>query len=86
MFILGQLIEKNLVSCQIPENKRSYRTINYLTEEGKRVVDKINSRVEVALSNGGNGLSDEQRRTFYDSMEIIIDNLTKYISKEEAGI
>ena len=74
------------MSCQIPENKRSYRTINYLTEEGKRVVDKINSRVEVALSNGGNGLSDEQRRTFYDSMEIIIDNLTKYISKEEAGI
>lgn len=83
---LGQLIEKKLVSCQIPENKRSYRTVNYLTEEGKRVVDKINNRVEVALSNGGNGLSDEQRRTFYDSMEIIIDNLAKYISREEAAL
>ena len=30
---LSQLSAKGLVSCELPENKRSYRTLYYLTEE-----------------------------------------------------
>lgn len=37
---LSQLSAKGLVSCELPENKRSYRTLYYLTEEGSTVVKK----------------------------------------------
>ena len=30
---LSQLSAKGLVSCELPQNKRSYRTVYYLTEE-----------------------------------------------------
>ena len=40
---LSQLSAKGLVSCELPENKRSYRTLYYLTEEGSTVVKKIGS-------------------------------------------
>ena len=35
-----------------------------LQKKGKGLLIKSMAGVEVALSNGGNGLSDEQRRTF----------------------
>ena len=37
---LSQLSSKGLVSCELPEHKRSYRTLYYLTEEGNTVVKK----------------------------------------------
>ena len=36
---LSQLSAKGLVSCELPENKRSYRTLYYLTEVGSTVVN-----------------------------------------------
>ena len=42
---LSQLSSKGLVSCELPEHKRSYRTLYYLTEEGNTVVKKISSRI-----------------------------------------
>ena len=47
---LSQLSAKGLVSCELPENKRSYRTLYYLTEEGSTVVKKIGSRIYSALA------------------------------------
>lgn len=37
---LSQLSSKGLVSCELPEHKRSYRTLYYLTEEGNTVVKR----------------------------------------------
>ena len=47
---LSQLSSKGLVSCELPEHKRSYRTLYYLTEEGNTVVKKISSRIYSALA------------------------------------
>lgn len=80
---LAQLIDKGLVECSVPQNKRSYRTVHYLTDAGRAMVDKMNERVAVALFNGGNGLSDKQREDFYDAMDIILQNLSNYISNEQ---
>lgn len=80
---LSQLIKKGLVCCKLPENKRSYRTLHYLTNQGRSLVSKINERIEHALINGGRGLTDEERNVFYDTMEHILDNLTQYLQRKE---
>lgn len=80
---LSQLSAKGLVYSEMPENKRSYRTRNHLTESGRQLVDKMNERIEYALFNGGSGLSDGQRDIFYDAMELILQNLTQYLDREE---
>lgn len=80
---LNQLISKDLVCCKLPENKRSYRTLHYLTDQGKSLVVKMNERIEHALMSGGRNLSDEERNVFYDTMEHILDNLTQYLQGKE---
>ena len=78
---LSQLIEKGLVYCELPANKRSYRTLHYLTEEGKALVKKVNDRIEFILFKGGDGLTESQREAFYDSLEIIKNNLSGYLDE-----
>lgn len=79
---LSQLIEKGFVYCALTENKRSYRTPHYLTRQGVELVSLMNERIETALSHCGNGLSEEQRNTFYDALELIRTNLTAYLNCE----
>lgn len=80
---LTQLIEAGLVYCILPENKRSYRSLHYLTAEGKALVEKINSRIEVVFFNGSCGISDDQREALYDAMETIMNNLSRYLDQQE---
>lgn len=79
---LSQLIEKGFVCCTLSENKRSYRTPHYLTEQGRNLVGLMDERIETALSHCGSGLSEEQRKTFYDALELILTNLTEYLNCE----
>ena len=81
---LNQLIQKNLVISDIPDQKRSYRTLHFLTLEGKEVVSKMKERITEAVSNGGKGLTDDQRTVFYESMELILINLSKYFEEQKA--
>ena len=78
---LSQLSSKGLVSCELPEHKRSYRTLYYLTEEGNTVVKKISSRIYSALAHGGDGMTEEQRLNLYDSLERISHNLEQYLTE-----
>ena len=68
---LSQLSAKGLVSCELPENKRSYRTL----------VKKIGSRIYSALAHGGDGMTEEQRVNLYDSLERISHNLEQYLAE-----
>lgn len=80
---LSGLIEKGLVHCSLPENKRSYRTLHYLTENGRALVKEMDDRITYALFRGGQGLTDSERNTFYDVMEHILDNLSQYLQGKE---
>lgn len=82
---LSQLSAKGLVSCEIPEHKRSYRTLYYLTETGTATVHKISSRIYSALAHGGDGMTEEQRISMYGSLEQISRNLEQYLSEFQAG-
>lgn len=80
---LAQLIEKGLVQGNFPEHKRAYRTKLYLTEEGMELVRTFDRRINDALTNGGRGLTAEQREVFYYAMDVIVTNLADYVSGKE---
>ena len=75
---ITQLIEKGYVYQESDENKRAYRTKLFLTEKGKELVQLLDRRIDFALTRGGKGLTDEQRRVFYTTLDMIIDNLSRY--------
>ena len=75
---ITQLIEKGYVYRESDENKRAYRTKLFLTEKGKELVQLLDRRIDFALTRGGKGLTDEQRRVFYTTLDMIIDNLSRY--------
>ena len=74
---LSQLLGKKLVTCDIPEGKRAYRTLYFLTDSGREIVKSIDSRIEEIFSGGSEGLTDEQREALYTSMNTILKNLKK---------
>ena len=80
---ISQLLKKGFVTCTFPEGKRTYRTLYYLTGDGEKVVSSILSRIEAALSVGGSGLSDDDRRVLYSSMTLILNNLKRHIEEIE---
>ncbi len=52
-----------------------YRSHLCLTETGRHVGRSVAEKVDSILSEAGNGLSEENRRIFYESLELISDNL-----------
>lgn len=79
----AHLVERGLVSGNYPENKRSYRTKLCLTDSGRELVCKLNERVEAVMTGGRNGLTQEQSENLYTAMEIILNNLSRYIAERE---
>ena len=79
---LKQLLEKGLIVCDLPENKRSYSTLYHLTDEGTKLVDAMNKRISSALNYGGSGLTDEERLCMYNCLETIKTNLTEHLERE----
>ena len=57
-----------------------YRAKITLTARGREYTSAIRERVKLAVEKGGEGLSEEQRETFYTALETICVNLKK-ISK-----
>ncbi len=72
--------EKGLVS-RVNTTVNGYRAKITLTEKGYNATNILRERVKLAVEKGGEGLSDKERDSFYNSLEIICNNLRK-ISKE----
>lgn len=77
---IADLENLNFINCQQSGNKKRYRAKLFLTPKGHDVAVSINQRVESAVNFGGKGLSDEERRVFYDVLHRISDNLLSYCS------
>ena len=58
-----------------------YRGLLLLTDEGKTVASALSQRAEQAVERAGDGLTDENRTIFYESLDTITNNLRK-ISQE----
>ena len=78
--MLSILESKGLVRKESTGTSR-YRGLLLLTDEGKTVASALSERAERAVERAGDGLTDENRAIFYESLDTITNNLRK-ISQE----
>ncbi len=64
------------------DSERKYRAPITLTDKGRLVAKRVDEMVEEAVAAGGDGLSEEERRNFYYALELISENLRKYLKED----
>lgn len=69
------LMEKKGLVSKISVSQTLYRARLVLTQEGKTAAQQINERARMAVEFGGKGISEENRKIFYESLEKIANNL-----------
>ena len=70
-----EYLETNgFIEPRAEKNKR-YRTPLRLTEKGKLIGEKLTKKIDGILDLAGNGMTDEERATFYKFLRLIHDNL-----------
>lgn len=69
------LLEKKGLIKKDKTKKSQYRAPIVLTEEGRHLAEDMILKANKAVELGGMGLTDEQRETFYYSLELITKNL-----------
>lgn len=57
------------------ESEKSYRASLLLTQKGRSVAEKVDQLIESWVTAGGDGLSEQQRNDFYQSLALISSNL-----------
>lgn len=63
---------------------KNYRSPLYLSEAGLEVARQMDPLIESWVGVGGEGLTDEQRETFYSSLAHIAGNLRSKLERGEA--
>ena len=79
---IAELEATGYVESNGTEGKREYRTKLHLTKKGEGVTCILDTKIRNAVDLGGNGLSDEQRQTFYVALDIISANLEKFTKEK----
>lgn len=73
---LNEMMEKGLV-CRKKGQNQTYRAPLCLTRQGKQAAAFVAERTSIAVEAAGEGLGDEHRKIFYDTLDLIADNLKK---------
>ena len=55
---------------------------DHLTKKGEGVICILDTKIRNAVDSGGNGLTGEQRQTFYAALDIISANLEKFTKEK----
>ena len=63
------------------KNVKRYRSPLELTEKGKLVAQKLSEKINRILDEASFGLSNENRAVFYNSLNLITNNLEKISNK-----
>ena len=79
---LSRLEAENLLTLE-EGSKRRYRSKIHLTEAGKATADRMIALIERAVEQGGEGLTDKERDTFYKALAVISQNLKSICEKGE---
>ena len=79
------LEEQGYVYCQATAQKR-YQSALLLTEKGNAVGKEITEKIDRILYDVSEGVTEENRKIFYQSLAVICENLEKICIKyEELG-
>lgn len=69
------LFEKRGIVYREAVHNNPYRALIKLTEDGKKAASKLRARADLAVDLGGRGISQADRDTFYEVLELIAYNL-----------
>ena len=72
--VITDMEKKGLVKRVCP-NDNAYRALLKLTPEGKKAVEFVGEKAKVAVEYAGGGLSEENRKIFYESLQLIAANI-----------
>ena len=61
---------------------KNYRAPLRLSEAGQQIAQQMVPMIESWVTAGGEGMSDEQREAFYDSLSLIASNLRTKLEQE----
>lgn len=75
------LLEKRGLVQRIDNTNNSYKIPVVLTDEGVKIAEDINQKVMEAVEKGGEGLSESEREVFYNSLDLISENLQNLTEK-----
>ena len=70
------------IKC-LDQVKKRYKSPLVLTEKGLEVGKKVEEKIDNILMEASKGLSEENRKIFYESFAIICDNLQKIYDNYE---
>ncbi len=73
---IASLIEKGIAK-KIGSEGQKYRAPVTLTEKGFLVATRISDKARRAVECASEGVSDEDRKIFYETLETICSNMTK---------
>ena len=67
----------------IDVGEKKYRAQLHLTDSGLEVARRVDSLIEQWVGLGGDGLSEQDRATFYRVLELISTNLRETVEKNQ---
>ena len=73
---IKHLEENGYITCS-PKTQKRYQTPLELTEKGREVGRQIAEKIDNVLELASEGLSEENRKIFYQSLALISGNLQK---------
>ena len=75
-------LEKNgYIKCESKGAKR-YKSPLTLTDKGNEIAAEIARKISGVLEGIGDGLTEKERMSFYQSLAVISDSLEKYVNKQ----
>ncbi len=74
--IVAEMEQNGLITRQ-SNTENFYRAKLKLTENGQQVADFVKKKAIAAVSEAGDGISDQNRRIFYECLSIIASNLRR---------
>lgn len=80
--VIARLEELGLVEVPEEGGGRRYRARLRLTEAGRAAAGRMTGVIRQAVQLGGQGLTDDQRETFYHALGVIARNLELICSME----
>ena len=78
--IIGEMESKGLLQ-KINDGTSQYRARISLTPAGEKAAAFVRERASAAVELAGSGLSDEDRKAFYKTLELISENLQDICKK-----
>ena len=71
---ISELEQEGLLDRDVQDGNR-YRALLSLTQQGQLAAEQVETRAKLAVEKAGSGMTDAQRATFYEVLNLIAGHL-----------